>query len=216
MRFDLAKDWLLWIIILLPFAYLAYHFPTLPEEVPLHWNSKGEIDRYGPKQELWLIPVLLPLLTYLILLVVPRIDPKGQVQKMAGKYIQLKFWITFSMSALAVIIIHIAIQKEMANINLIFAAVGLLFLVLGKSFYSLKPNYFIGIRTPWTLESEEVWIETHRFAAKFWLGGGLLILFGSLLLDPGNMTYLVLGVTLLLVLIPLVFSYRKFQANKLK
>lgn len=68
-------------IVLLPFLYLAYIWNQLPEKVPVHWNSLGEIDRYGEKIELLLIPLMLPFLVYLIFLIVPKIDPKNKLHQ---------------------------------------------------------------------------------------------------------------------------------------
>ena len=75
----LKKELPLVLIVLLPFIYLAYIWNELPEKVPMHWNIKGEIDRYGEKIELLIIPFLLPFLVYIIFLVVPKIDPKKRI-----------------------------------------------------------------------------------------------------------------------------------------
>ena len=82
-------------IVSLPFIYLAYIWNELPEKVPMHWNIKGEIDRYGEKIELLLIPILLPLLIYIIFLVVPKIDPKNKISKMGNKYQHIKYCLLF-------------------------------------------------------------------------------------------------------------------------
>ena len=74
MKIHLKKELPLLLIVAMPFIYLAYVWADLPNKVPLHWNIKGEIDRWGDKQELILIPFLLPLLTYIIFLFVPIIE----------------------------------------------------------------------------------------------------------------------------------------------
>ena len=73
---QLKKELPLLSVVALPFIYLTYVWNNLPTKVPLHWNFKGEIDRYGDKIELLLIPIIMPLLTYVIFLIVPKIDPK--------------------------------------------------------------------------------------------------------------------------------------------
>ncbi|WP_342662761.1 DUF1648 domain-containing protein [Gelidibacter mesophilus] len=78
----LKKELPLLTIVVLPFVYLASIWNQLPEKVPMHWNVKGEVDRYGNKVELLLIPILLPLLVYVIFLVVPKIDPKNKLKTM--------------------------------------------------------------------------------------------------------------------------------------
>jgi len=79
---NLKKELPLIGIVLLPFLYLAYVWNQLPAQVPLHYNIKGEVDRYGDKSELILIPIMTSLLIYVIFLAVPHIDPKKQIQKM--------------------------------------------------------------------------------------------------------------------------------------
>ncbi|HLV39232.1 SdpI family protein, partial [Xanthomarina sp.] len=147
-------------IVLLPFIYLAYIWNQLPEKVPMHWNIKGDIDRYGDKIELLLIPFLLPVLVYVIFLVVPKIDPKKKLHKMGNKLQNLKVLMTIFMSVLALFIIYSAKNNTFTNPNYILLLIGVLYIILGNYFKTIKANYFIGIRTPWTLESETVWKET--------------------------------------------------------
>ena len=180
---NLKKELPLIGIVILPFTYLAYVWNNLPNKVPIHWNLKGEIDRYGDKSELILIPILLPLLTYLIFLIVPKIDPKNKLNKMGNKLNTIKFLTTAFMSILALFIIYSAKNQTFTNPNYIVLLIGSLYLILGNYFKTIKANYFIGIRTPWTLENETVWKETHKLGGKMWFIGGLLIIISSLLLE---------------------------------
>ena len=95
-------------IVLLPFVYLAYIWNSLPEQVPMHWNLKGEIDDWGSKYSLIGLVFLLPVLTYVLMLVVPKIDPKKNMESMGGKYNQFKFILVAFMSVLALVIIYIS------------------------------------------------------------------------------------------------------------
>lgn len=211
MKSNFRKEIPLIVIVLLPFLYLAYVWNTLPEKVPLHWNVEGEIDRYGDKSELILIPILLPLLVYILFTIIPKIDPKGKIKYMGNKYNTLKTLLTLFMSVLALIIIYIAQHENLYNPNYIILLIGLLFAVLGNYFKTLRTNYFIGIKTPWTLENETVWKETHKLAGKMWLVGGILIILASLLLNErANLTLFAI-ITVVITLIPVIFSYLKFQ-----
>lgn len=201
-------------IVLLPFLYLAYIWNQLPAEVPLHYNIKGEVDRYGDKSELILIPVLTSLLIYLIFLVVPYIDPKKQIQKMGKKYDTLKLVITTFMSILALFIIYTAKNQSFANSNYVLMLCGVLFIIFGNYFKTIKPNYFIGIRTPWTLESEGVWKETHKLAGKIWFIGGLIIILSSLTFNEKINVIIFMGSIAIMVLIPVVHSYLLFKKQK--
>jgi len=201
-------------IVLLPFVYLAYIWNQLPQEVPIHYNVKGEIDRYGDKSELIMIPILLPLLIYVLLLVVPYIDPKKQIQKMGNKYHSLKLVLTLITSVLALFIIHSTKAESLANPSFIFLILGVMYLILGNYFKTIKANYFIGIRTPWTLESEYVWKETHKLGGKVWFVGGILAIISSLLLSVETNIKVFLTITIIIALIPIIYSYLLFKKQK--
>jgi uncharacterized membrane protein len=201
-------------IVLAPFVYLAIIWNTLPEKVPTHWNFKGEIDKWGDKYSLIVLLFLLPVLTYVLMLVIPKIDPKKKIELMGGKYYQLKFILVLFMSALVFIILFITKNQSMSSPNLIFIPIGVLFIALGNYFKVIQPNYFIGIKTPWTLESKEVWKLTHALAGKLWIAGGLLIVIASLTVNENYFVYVFLGITAIISLIPVVFSYFKFKELK--
>lgn len=202
------------VIVLLPFIYLAYVWNQLPEKVPIHWNIKGEIDRYGEKIELLLIPFLLPFLVYIIFLVIPKIDPKNKLNKMGNKLQTLKVWMTTLMSILALFIIYSAKNQSFANPNYIVLLIGVLYIILGNYFKTIKANYFIGIRTPWTLENETVWRETHKLGGKMWFIGGIIVVLSSLILDKQPNFILFLIITGIISIIPIVYSYIIFKKEK--
>ena len=208
---NLKKELPLIAIILLPFAYLAYIWNELPVQVPMHWNAKGEIDRYGDRTELLLLPFLLPVLVYLIFLVVPKIDPKNKLNKMGNKLQTLKVLMTTFMSMLALFLIYSAKNESFANPNYIVLSVGVLYIILGNYFKTIKPNYFIGIRTPWTLENESVWKTTHQLSGKMWFAGGIIVVLSSLLLDKQFNFILFFIITGIITIIPVVYSYVKFR-----
>ena len=211
---NLKKELPLIGIVLLPFVYLAYIWNQLPAQVPMHYNIEGEIDRYGNKSELILIPIMTSLLIYLIFLAVPYIDPKKQIQKMGGKYDTLKFIITTFMSILALFIIYTAKNQTLTDPDYILLGCGVIFLILGNYFKTLKANYFIGIRTPWTLESESVWKATHKLAGKIWFLGGLLIILSCLILDGKTNFIVFMCITAIMVLVPVLYSYLLFRKQE--
>lgn len=203
------------VIVLLPFLYLAYIWNELPEKVPLHWNFKGEIDRFGEKTELLLIPILLPLLIYIIFLIVPKIDPKNKISKMGNKYQHIKILLTTFMSILALFIIYSANKQSLTNPNYVVLLIGILYIIFGNYFKTIKANYFIGIRTPWTLENETVWKETHKLGGKMWFAGGIIVVISSLILNKQPNFILFMIITGIITIIPIAYSYFKFK-NLLK
>lgn len=208
---SLQKELPIIAIVLLPFIYLAYIWANLPAEVPLHWNLQGEIDRYGDKSELLLIPILLPLLTYLIFLIVPKIDPKNKLKNMGNKYRSIKVLLTVFMSILALFILYSSKNQSLSNPNYIILLIGVLYIILGNYFKTIRSNYFIGIRTPWTLENETVWKETHKLGGKLWFLGGLIVVLGSVILDEQSNFTLFITLTIIIALVPVIYSYFKFQ-----
>ena len=212
---NIKKELPLIAIVLLPFLYLAYIWNQLPEKVPVHWNVKGEIDRYGDKIELMLIPILLPLLIYVIFLVVPRIDPKKKLNKMGNKLQTLKVLMTTFMSILALFIIYSAKNQSFDNSNYLVISIGILYIILGNYFKTIKANYFIGIRTPWTLESESVWKETHILGGKLWFIGGIIVVLSSFILEKQLNFKVFLIITTIIAIVPIVYSYLLFRKNSL-
>jgi immunity protein, SdpI family len=207
----LKKELPLIVIVLLPFIYLAYIWNQLPEKVPMHWNINGEIDRYGDKMELILIPILLPLLIYVIFLVIPKIDPKNKLNKMGNKLQTIKILLTTFMSILALFIIYSVKNQSIENPNYIVLSIGVLYIILGNYFKTIKANYFIGIRTPWTLENETVWKETDKLGGKMWFIGGIIVVLSSLILDKQPNLTVFLIVTGIITIIPIVYSYIVFE-----
>lgn len=214
MKLTLKKELPLIGIVLAPFVYLVIIWNTLPEKIPTHWNFKGEIDKWGDKYSLIVLLFLLPVLTYVLMLVVPKIDPKKKIELMGGKYYQLKFILVLFTSALAFIILYVTKNQSMSSSNLIFIPIGVLFIALGNYFKVIQPNYFIGIKTPWTLESKEVWKLTHALAGKLWIAGGLVIVLTSLTIANRIFIYVFISVIAIISLIPMGYSYFKFKELK--
>ncbi|SMG48239.1 Uncharacterized membrane protein [Marivirga sericea] len=210
----LKKELPLIAIVLLPLAYLAFVWNDLPNRVPMHWNLQGEVNRYGDKTELVLLILLLPVLVYFLLLIVPKIDPKNKLQRMGGKYDSIRFLVTTFVSILALFIIYSANNESVTNPNYILLGIGLLYFILGNYFKTLKANYFIGIRTPWTLENEEVWKATHKLAGKMWFVGGILVVLSCLIFEKQMNFIVFMSITIIISLVPVIYSYLKFRKLK--
>ena len=88
---NVRKEMPLLIIVILPFLYLGYLYAVLPDTVPTHWNIEGQIDDWGSKSMLWIIPFVTGFLGYILMSIAPKMDPKGQIKQMGAKFYQLKF-----------------------------------------------------------------------------------------------------------------------------
>ena len=204
----LTKEILLILISLLPYIYLAYIWDQLPERVATHFNIEGKADGWSSRRTLLYLPAILGLGIYFLMLIIPAIDPKKKIQEMGDNFFSIRLLIAVFMAALNVVILNAAKEGGMENANILLVLMGALFAGLGNYMQTVRPNYFVGIRTPWTLESESVWKLTHRLASKVWMAGGILIVFISLLLQDNKLVFIIFFVLVrVMVILPVVYSY---------
>ncbi|MCV6631065.1 MAG: SdpI family protein, partial [Flavobacteriaceae bacterium] len=112
---------------------------------------------------------------------------------------------------LCMLIVYTIQQETTFRSNWLVAGVGLLFLVLGNFFKTIQPNYFVGIRTPWTLEHPTVWKKTHILGGKLWFVGGLVLVVLAFVLSRKIAFMGLTSITIVLVMVPVVYSYMVFQ-----
>ena len=182
-------------------------YPQLPEQVPSHWNAAGEIDGYmGRLGGAFFMPLIM-LGLYIMLWIVPKIDPKkANYQKMGRPYSLVVLAIILFMGAIYVGTIAAVYGYKMAVPRVAMTGIGLLLIILGNYMGKIKYNYTFGIRTPWTLASEEVWYKTHRVMAPIWVVGGVILLPVSFMPSSWTMP-LMLGVSLILSLGSMAYSF---------
>ena len=210
---------IIWAIWAAPVIYLAAVWNKLPEKVPMHYNLSGEPDRFGNKTELLIVLAIMLAVNigvYFLLVNINRIDPKKKYRdENRPRMRRLAFAVSIFVSAITCFIIYSSIgSSPKFNSKIIVIAVGLLFTVVGNYMYNIKPNYFAGIRLPWTLENEDNWKQTHLLAGKLWFAGGLFIALMALLL-PGKATLIcTFAVLAIITVIPAVYSYRLFKQGQ--
>ena len=206
---------IVWLFIIAPAVYLAIVWNTLPETIAMHFNLKGNIDRYGSKNELaTMIMILIAVnaLVYLLLPQVYRIDPKRYAAENKGRLFRIAFAVSVFTSAVLCLIIYSSIHGNIKfSMRFILAGVGLMLAVVGNYIYNIKPNYFAGIRLPWTLNNDENWKKTHLLGGKLLFGGGLLIAV-ICLFTPFLFSMITLFTILLLVIMTTcIYSYRLYK-----
>ncbi|NLN17082.1 MAG: SdpI family protein [Firmicutes bacterium] len=180
-------DRLMVILILAAFVVGALLYPQLPAKVPYHWNIRGEVDGYAnPFWGAFGLP-LLALGVYILMGLLPRIDPKREnYPRFRGAYRLIRSSIISFLLLMQALILMVSVGREV-NVSLIIQlGVSLLFILLGTTMPKLAFNYFVGIRTPWTLADEEVWRKTHELSGKLWIGAGFGGLLSALLPPPAN------------------------------
>jgi uncharacterized membrane protein len=172
-------NWLEGALLLAPMVALVVLWRELPERVPMHWNLRGEIDSWGSKPLLLFMPIT-GLVVIGLLHFLPRIDPKlrhstAALGRMQNAVQMLRLALAAFFGAIFCIQCAVALGHDLPVSRFIPVSLLLLLAVIGNYLSNLRPNYFAGIRTPWTLESPATWRATHRL-------GGRLLFFGSLTL----------------------------------
>jgi uncharacterized membrane protein len=208
---------LIWLITLIPAIYLLAVWNSLPEKIAIQFNLQGHPERYGNKTELLLMVVILGAVSvglFFLLSNIYRIDPQKNAFKNKDRLIRMAFVISVFMSALSCFIIYSSSKEGFEiGIRYVFAGVGLLFSFIGNYMHTIKPNYFAGFRVPWTLNNEDNWRKTHLLGGKLWFAGGLVIAFLCFLLPDTASMIMFFILTMVLVIIPLVYSYRLYKNN---
>ena len=207
-------DWILLVLIGAMLIVGIIVYPTLPEQVPTHWNAAGEIDGYGSR---FVGAFMLPLLTlgiFLLLLVTPKIDPRREnYSKFSGVYQIIKAFLVLFMVLVYGITLSAAYGHDV-NVGLFVKfALGILFVTLGNYFGKIRHNYFVGIKTPWTLANEDVWNKTHRLAGPLWVVAGLIAMIVAFIDHPVTF-WIFMGALMIASLIPTIYSYMLYQKTK--
>ena len=179
-RFTWQTELPQWALIALMFLAAAVAWSAAPDRIPVHWNAQGQPDGYGGRAEGLLLLPATALGLYVLFLVLPWIDPfRVNYASFSGAYTVMRM----AVLALMVVLygaIHLMLRGYAVDFTQIVpVAIGALFVVLGSVFGRIRRNWFVGIRTPWTLTSEVSWTRTHRLGAwLFPLLGVLLALAG--------------------------------------
>jgi uncharacterized membrane protein len=206
---------LIWPVALAPLVYLGVIWKSLPARIATHFDLQGTPDRYGNKTELlWMVIILSAMSAGLFFIMsnIYRIDPKKYAAENKDRLKRMGFVISIFMSAMCCFIIYSSAKEGFElSVRYIFAGVGLLFCVIGNYMHNIKPNYFAGLRVPWTLNNEENWRKTHLLAGKMWFAGGLIIAVLCLFLPDKIALILFFVATMILVIIPVIYSYRLYK-----
>jgi uncharacterized membrane protein len=166
------------IIVLLQFFVAIYLYPSMPDAMAIHWNVQGEADGYGSKLVgLFLIPAI-ELVLIPIFLVLPRIDPKASQGELMGSYDWFIMIFTFYMAYVFGLSVVWNLGYRFDLLRLLVPMLGVMFIGVGEILGKVEMNWFMGIRTPWTLSSQQVWTETHRLGGKLFKISGALTFLG--------------------------------------
>jgi uncharacterized membrane protein len=197
-------------IIILSLIISIYFYPQMPEKIASHWNAQGQVDGYMSKfWGLFLMPFILVGLA-LLFGAIPRIDPLKANIEIFRKYYDafiILFFVFMLSIHFQVILWNIGIE---ISPNVIFPiGLGLLFFYIGILCENAKRNWFIGIRTPWTLSNDVVWAKTHKIGGKLFKIAGVVALFGIFFLN--YTLFFILVPVILVAIYTVIYSYREYR-----
>ena len=177
----------------------------LPDEIAIHFNIHGVADDFADKRiAVFVLPLFIFALHWFCAFVT-TLDPKKQ--NITDKAYRLVLWICPCISILTNSIMFAVAMNYEFSINTVFSLFfGLLFAAIGNYMPKCRQNYSIGIKIPWTLNSEDNWNYTHRLAGKLWFAGGIVIILTSFLTQK-IFFYVFVPVTLIMVSVPIICSY---------
>lgn len=210
----LIKDWPALLILLIPFILIGAFWNQIPSEIPMQWKANGEVSTWGEKGfDVFILP-LAGLGVYLLILAIPYIDPKRKAKSQQKGIRAFRYIIPFLMTGIFMIILAQWIGLDLDLSKSIGLLLAIFFIAVGNYMQSIRPNYFLGIRTPWTLESEHIWRKTHRMGGRVWIIGGLLILLAGFLIPAESFLWGFTGGVLIMAFIPAVYSFYLYMQEK--
>jgi uncharacterized membrane protein len=205
----LRRYWLLALALVIMLGFSAVMYDSLPEEIPSQWGLEGEVnDTMSRTMGVLFVPGL-TLLIWLVLEAAPHIDPRREsYDKFLPTYRRFAVYFLLFMTGLHIGSLLVADQASSTLMpRFILGGVGLLFVGLGNEMGRIRPTWFVGIRTPWTLSNEEVWRQTHRLGGRLMTLAGFIILASAVILPlPWTAPVLIVAVVLAAG-VPIVYSY---------
>ena len=204
-------------------AYWTWNgLPNL-EQFPVHWNAAGVPDRFGSKTEVAFAKLIMPasiLFTFLIFLFIPKLEPiKRSIEPNTRPYTMLwamiitlfvgiQYFITQSYSGLTENNSNLAV-----SIKPIIVVLSVFYLFIGNLLTKVRQNFFVGVRTPWTLTSDLAWEKTHRLAGRLMFISGVIGLLSAFTLDPELALYILIGLIMFVFITAMIYSFIVWRAD---
>jgi len=197
-------------IIFLSFIIGAFAYQYLPDIMPTHWNAQGEIDGYMDK--FWGV-FLLPTISFglfVLFTFIPKYDPRGKNIEDFDNYYRGIILVTIGfLFYLFILSLLAGLGYKFNMVQVICPAFAVLFFYMGVALEKTKSNFFIGIRTPWTISDDRVWEKTHKLGSTLFKASGIIAFFGVFFKDIAFL--LVIGPILVVSAYLVVYSYVEYR-----
>lgn len=193
--------------VMLVVSSLAYLALPADAQVPIHWGPDGQPDGHADKAlGLFLLPGTTGFVAAL-LAVIPRIEPRRANLERSGKaYAATWIGVILLLGGLHLLAIAVTMGATLDLTRIVMAGTGVLFAVIGNYLPKVRPNYLMGIRTPWTLASDLAWDRTHRTGGRLFVALGLLLILAAIIGISG-LALAILLIAGIVVLIAAMFGY---------
>jgi len=208
---------LAFLIVALGFIIGFYLYPALPDAIPTHWDANGNVNAYSDKSFVFFLPVL-SLVLVLLFVVIPAIDPLRKNIEQFRMYYDM-FILLFVLFMFYIYLLTLAWTMGFtfngSAFNMMQAlspAIAVLFYYAGVLMGHAKQNWFIGIRTPWTMSNETVWDKTHKMGGKLFRACGVIALLG--IFFPNVAILFILVPIIAVAVYTVVYSYQEYQKIK--
>jgi uncharacterized membrane protein len=188
-------------------GFSVWAYPQLPAQVATHFDFHGEPNGWSPRLVAAVLAPGLGLLLTAVFTVLPRIDPRRANYALFGPtYWTIINAVLVLLAGLHIVTLGKAIGWTVDMTRIVAIGVGGLFVLLGNLMTRIRPNWFMGIRTPWTLSSDTVWRKTHRFGGVAFVIAGLCIA-ATALIASDWMLYVAMGATVAAAVSSVVYSF---------
>ena len=198
-----------------PLIYIIVIWSNIPPVIPTHFSTQGP-DAYGPRSFLLGMSLFLSATTtgvYFLLQYIQKIDPKRAAKPISPVFNKLAIGLAVFLTAINLLIILMSTQHLWLE-RAILPLIGALFAFIGYIMRDIQPNYFAGIRLPWTLHSDYNWRKTHKLGGRIWLAGGILLAVTAIIL-PTDITPRVLpAFIIIIVIVPVVYSFLIYKKEQ--
>jgi uncharacterized membrane protein len=176
--------------------------------IATHFGIDGQADGYMPRDVALAFGPALMLVFGLLLWVLPALSPKGaSLKRSQSAFDAAQLAIIAFLAVVHVVVVLKALGVQVDILSTLSLSVGFLFLIIGNVLPKTRFNYFMGIRTPWTLSDEHVWDKTHRLAGPLFMLAGVVVILSACLLPQSWQTTVLLVAALGASFIPCVYSY---------
>ncbi len=205
-KISIKKELPILVVLLLPVLFILIAYNQLDNVAEINWIQPRQI----PIWTMISIFIGVNILIYWLLLFVQRIDPKkNNYEAFESTFYKIRFIVSLFMTAITGLFVASNIGVVLDELKILKISTFVLLAVIGNYVYSVKPNWFIGFRTPWTLDNETVWRKTHQFGAKIMVGFSITGLIISLIPQKEGIGLIVFfGIIMIMVMIPIIYSYR--------